>query len=229
MHSRFRSSPHVSPRLESRSASMAVAPRGSFADFSNISETNSRSIDGARCQSCAARIRNHGDGDAGPWRWGDPKPHVSPDREATARRWRQRQGECNGVDCAKRLDMYGVYRWRWLRQAEIAARTPPLDMVDKAVAGALDRAVEQAAALVDTVEDVELEELPLGLSLNGPRSADMQLLRLARRLMPEGTVQALAVSSPDRRRALADHRAGRRMPPRGRCARAPAHRHGPRP
>ena len=62
MHSRFRSSPHVSPRLESRSASMAVAPRGSFADFSNMSETNSRSIDGARCQSCAARIRNHGDG-----------------------------------------------------------------------------------------------------------------------------------------------------------------------
>ena len=81
--------------------------------------------------------------------------------------------------------MYGVYRRRWLRQAEIAARTPPLDMVDKVVAGALDRAVEQVAALVDTVEDVELEGLPPGLSLNGPRSADMQLLRLARRLMPE--------------------------------------------
>ena len=61
------------------------------------------------------------------------------------------------------------------------------------------------------------------------RVADMQLLRLARRLMPEGAVQPLAASSPDRRRALSDHRAGRRMPPRGRCARAPAHRHGPRP
>ena len=34
----------------------------------------------------------------------------------------------------------------------------------------------------------ELEGLPLGLSLNGPRGADMQLLRLARRLMPEATV-----------------------------------------
>ena len=34
----------------------------------------------------------------------------------------------------------------------------------------------------------ELEGLPLGLSLNGPRGADMQLLRLARRLMPEGAV-----------------------------------------
>ena len=34
----------------------------------------------------------------------------------------------------------------------------------------------------------ELDGLPLGLSLNGPRSADMQLLRLARRLMPEGAV-----------------------------------------
>ena len=34
----------------------------------------------------------------------------------------------------------------------------------------------------------ELEGLPLGLSLNGPRGADMQLLRLARRLMPEAAV-----------------------------------------
>ena len=34
----------------------------------------------------------------------------------------------------------------------------------------------------------ELEGLPLGLSLNGPRGADMQLLGLARRLMPEGDV-----------------------------------------
>ena len=34
----------------------------------------------------------------------------------------------------------------------------------------------------------ELEGLPLGLSLNGPRGADMQLLGLARRLMPEGAV-----------------------------------------
>ena len=31
----------------------------------------------------------------------------------------------------------------------------------------------------------EFEGLPLGLSLNGPQGADMQLLRLARRLMPE--------------------------------------------
>ena len=30
--------------------------------------------------------------------------------------------------------------------------------------------------------------LPLGLSLNGPQGADMQLLRLARRLMPEAAV-----------------------------------------
>ena len=34
----------------------------------------------------------------------------------------------------------------------------------------------------------ELEGLPLGLSLNGPRGADMQLLGLARELMPEGAV-----------------------------------------
>ena len=34
----------------------------------------------------------------------------------------------------------------------------------------------------------ELEGLPLGLSLNGPRGTDMQLLGLARRLMPEGAV-----------------------------------------
>ena len=34
----------------------------------------------------------------------------------------------------------------------------------------------------------ELEGLPLGLSLNGPQGADMQLLRLARRLMPEAAV-----------------------------------------
>ena len=34
----------------------------------------------------------------------------------------------------------------------------------------------------------ELEGLPLGLSLNGLRGADMQLLRLARRLMPEEAV-----------------------------------------
>ena len=40
----------------------------------------------------------------------------------------------------------------------------------------------------------ELEGLPLGLSLNAPRGADMQLLRLARRLMPEGAVQPHAVS-----------------------------------
>ena len=32
---------------------------------------------------------------------------------------------------------------------------------------------------------VELDGLPLGLSLNGPRGADMQLLGLARRLMPD--------------------------------------------
>ena len=31
----------------------------------------------------------------------------------------------------------------------------------------------------------ELDGLPLGLSMNGPRGADMQLLRLVRRLMPE--------------------------------------------
>ena len=31
----------------------------------------------------------------------------------------------------------------------------------------------------------ELDGLPLGLSLNGPRGADVQLLRLARNLMPE--------------------------------------------
>ena len=34
----------------------------------------------------------------------------------------------------------------------------------------------------------ELGGLPLGLSLNGPRGADMRLLGLARRLMPEGPV-----------------------------------------
>ncbi len=34
----------------------------------------------------------------------------------------------------------------------------------------------------------ELGGLPLGLSLNGPRGADMRLLGLARRLMPEGSV-----------------------------------------
>ena len=34
----------------------------------------------------------------------------------------------------------------------------------------------------------EFEGLPLGLSLNGPQGADMQLLRLARRLMPEAAV-----------------------------------------
>ena len=45
----------------------------------------------------------------------------------------------------------------------------------------------------------ELEGLPLGLSLNGPRGADMQLLRLGRRLMPEGAVRPHAVSSPDTR------------------------------
>ena len=33
-----------------------------------------------------------------------------------------------------------------------------------------------------------LEGLPLGLSLNGPRGADMQLLRLARQLVPQETV-----------------------------------------
>ena len=31
----------------------------------------------------------------------------------------------------------------------------------------------------------ELDGLPLGLSLNGPRGADLQLLRLARGLMSE--------------------------------------------
>ena len=75
----------------------------------------------------------------------------------------------------------------------------------------------------------ELEGPPLGLSLNAPRGADMQLLRLARRLMPEAAVQPHAVSSQDRRRAPSDRRAGRRTVPRGRCARAPAHRHGRRP
>ena len=34
----------------------------------------------------------------------------------------------------------------------------------------------------------EIEGLPLGLSLNARRGADMQLLRLARRLMPEEAV-----------------------------------------
>lgn len=34
----------------------------------------------------------------------------------------------------------------------------------------------------------ELDGLPLGLSLNGPRGSDLQLLRLARRLMPEEAV-----------------------------------------
>ena len=34
----------------------------------------------------------------------------------------------------------------------------------------------------------EFEGLPLGLSLNGPQGADMQLLRLARRLIPEEAV-----------------------------------------
>ena len=33
----------------------------------------------------------------------------------------------------------------------------------------------------------EVDGLPLGLSLNGPRGADVQLLRLARRLMPEAS------------------------------------------
>ena len=33
----------------------------------------------------------------------------------------------------------------------------------------------------------ELDGLPLGLSLNGPRGADVQLLRLARRLVPEAS------------------------------------------
>ena len=36
----------------------------------------------------------------------------------------------------------------------------------------------------------ELDGLPLGLSLNGPRGADVQLLGLARRLMPDASIRA---------------------------------------
>ena len=36
----------------------------------------------------------------------------------------------------------------------------------------------------------ELDGLPLGLSLNGPRDADVQLLGLARRLTPDVPIRA---------------------------------------
>ena len=44
----------------------------------------------------------------------------------------------------------------------------------------------------------ELDGLPLGLSLNGPRGADMQLLGLARSLMPKAGLQVRVVARSER-------------------------------
>ena len=54
----------------------------------------------------------------------------------------------------------------------------------------------------------ELRGLPLGLSLNGPRGADMRLLRLARQLMPEGPVQRGCRASARAAAGSAQHRQG---------------------
>ena len=44
----------------------------------------------------------------------------------------------------------------------------------------------------------ELDGLPLGLSLNGPRGAAMQLLGLARSLMPKAGLQVRVVARSER-------------------------------
>ena len=44
----------------------------------------------------------------------------------------------------------------------------------------------------------ELDGLPLGLSFNGPRGADMQLLGLARSLMPKAGLQVRVAARSER-------------------------------